>query len=64
MAAAIQGVLPALSNGALYNNYNGSNPGKRITSIPSIKVDQILGPKQKISFYYQHTNTSAQYTTS
>ncbi len=63
VATAIQGVLPALSNGALYNNYNGSNPGKRITSIPSIKVDQILGPKQKISFYYQHTNTSAQYTT-
>ncbi len=63
VAVAVQGVLPALSNNALYNNYNGSNPGQRITSIPSIKVDQILGPKQKLSFYYQHTNTSAQYTT-
>ncbi len=63
VAAAIQNVLPALSNGALYNNYNGSNPGQRITSIPSIKVDQTLGVKQKLSFYYQHTNTSAQYTT-
>ncbi len=63
VAVAIQGVLPTLSNSAPYNNYNGSNPGQRVTSIPSIKVDQILGPKQKISFYYQHTNTSAQYTT-
>jgi hypothetical protein len=63
VAVAIQNVLPTLSNSALYNNYNGSNPGQRITSIPSIKVDHTLGAKQKLSFYYQHTNTSAQYTT-
>jgi len=63
VAVAIQNVLPALSNSSLYNNYNGSNPGKRITSIPSIKVDHTLGAKQKLSFYYQHTNTNAQYTT-
>jgi hypothetical protein len=63
VAVAIQNLLPPLSNTGLYNNYNGVNPGKRITSIPSIKVDQSLGAKQKLSFYYQHTNTSAQYTT-
>src|SRR5271154_7173909 len=32
VAAAIQNVLPTLSNSALYNNYNGSNPGQRIRS--------------------------------
>ena len=63
VAVAIQGLLPALSNSALYNNYNGSNPGERVTSIPSIKVDHTVGTKQKLSFYYQHTNTNAQYTT-
>ena len=63
VAVAIQNVLPALSNSALYNNYIGTNPGQRITSIPSIKIDHSLGSKQKLSFYYQHTNTSAQYTT-
>jgi hypothetical protein len=63
VAVAIQNVLPSLSNASLYNNYNGYNLGQRITTIPSIKVDQILGAKQKLAFYYHHTNTSAQYTT-
>jgi hypothetical protein len=63
VAVAIQGLLPALSNGGLFNNYIGYNLGQRITAIPSIKVDQTLGPKQKLSFYYHHTDTQAQFTT-
>jgi hypothetical protein len=63
VALAIQKVLPPLSNGALYNNYNGYNLGERTTDIPSIKVDQVLGSKQKVAFYYHHTNTAAQFTT-
>lgn len=63
VALAIQSVLPSLSNGGLYNNYNGYNLGQRITDIPSIKVDQAIGDKQKVAFYYHHTNTNAQYTT-
>jgi hypothetical protein len=63
VAVSVQSVLPALSNGALYNNYNGYNLGQRITTIPSIKVDQIIGAKQKLAFYYHHTETDAQYTT-
>jgi hypothetical protein len=62
VALAVQSVLPALSNGGLYSNYNGYNLGQRITDIPSIKVDQAIGDKQKVSFYYHHTNTNAQYT--
>lgn len=63
VALAIQSVLPTLSNGGLYNNYNGYNLGQRITDIPSIKVDQAIGDKQKVAFYFHHTNTNAQYTT-
>ena len=63
VAVAIQNLLPPLSNGLLYANYYGYNLGQRITDVPSIKVDQILGPRQKLSFYYQHTNTAAQFTT-
>jgi hypothetical protein len=63
VAVSIQGVLPALSNGSLYTNYNGYNLGQRITTIPSIKVDQVIGSKQKLSFYYHHTETDAQFTT-
>jgi hypothetical protein len=63
VAVAIQGVLPSLSNSALYNNYNGYNLGERITTIPSIKVDQVIGSKQKVAFYYHHTETDAQFTT-
>jgi hypothetical protein len=63
VALAVQKLLPPLSNGALYNNYNGYNLGQRITAIPSIKVDQVLGSKQKVAFYYHHTDTQAQFTT-
>jgi hypothetical protein len=63
VALAIQSVLPPLSNGGLYFNYNGYNLGQRITDIPSIKIDQAIGDKQKVAFYYHHTNTNAQYTT-
>ncbi|HYK59378.1 MAG TPA: carboxypeptidase-like regulatory domain-containing protein [Bryobacteraceae bacterium] len=63
VAVAIQNVLPPLSSAALYSNYNGYNLGQRITTIPSIKVDQVVGTKQKLAFYYHHTETDAQYTT-
>ncbi len=64
VAVAIQSLLPAPTNpAALFNNYVGTNLGQRITSIPSIKVDQSIGSKQKLSFYFHHTNTAAQFTT-
>jgi hypothetical protein len=63
VALSVQKVLPAVSNAGLYNNYDGYNLGERITTIPSIKVDQIIGSKQKLAFYYHHTETDAQYTT-
>jgi len=62
VAVAIQKLLPPLSNGELYNNYNGYSPGQRIGKIPSIKVDQSVGAKQKLSFLYNYTVTNAQFT--
>jgi hypothetical protein len=62
VAVAIQNVLPALSNAGLYNNYDGYNLGVRITQIPSIKVDQLLGPKQKLSLFFQNSVTDVQYS--
>jgi Carboxypeptidase regulatory-like domain len=62
VAVSVMKTLPALSNGNLYNNYNGYNLGERITKIPSIKIDQAIGDKQKLAFYYHHTETDAQFT--
>jgi hypothetical protein len=63
VAVAIQSLLPAPTNGNLFANYAGNNLGQRITAIPSIKVDQSIGSKQKLSFYFHHTDTQAQFTT-
>jgi hypothetical protein len=60
-ALAIQKLLPA-STGALYNNYTGFNAGHRNTTIPSVKIDQSIGPKHKLAFYYQHTRTDSQFS--
>ncbi|HLI82364.1 MAG TPA: TonB-dependent receptor [Bryobacteraceae bacterium] len=57
-AVAIQKLLPA-TTGALYNNYTGFNAGHRNTTIPSLKVDQLINSKQKLSFYWQHTRTDS-----
>jgi hypothetical protein len=63
VAVAIQNLLPAPTNPtAVFNNYVGNNLGQRITAIPSIKVDQSIGSKQKLSFYFHHTDTQAQFT--
>jgi hypothetical protein len=63
VSVAIQGLLPVLSNSALYANFNSSNLSQRSDTIPSLKLDQIIGVKQKLAFYYQHNNSSVQYTT-
>jgi Carboxypeptidase regulatory-like domain len=63
VALAIQSVLPPLSNGGLVNNYDGYNLGQRITDVGSVKLDQILGSQQKLSFYFQRSLTNAQFTT-
>jgi hypothetical protein len=62
VAVEIQKLYPALSNTGLYNNYNGYSPGERVGIIPSIKVDHNLTQNHKLSFFYNHTETNAQFT--
>jgi hypothetical protein len=63
VALAVQSLLPGLSNAGLYNNFNGSNLSNRSDVIPSVKIDQFIGVKHKLGFYWQHNNSTVQYTT-
>ncbi|MEO5926421.1 MAG: TonB-dependent receptor [Bryobacteraceae bacterium] len=45
------------SRGQASNNYQGTYDSSRTSAIPSIKVDQNLGGKGRLSFYYQKTHT-------
>jgi hypothetical protein len=62
VALKIQSLFPQPigpnANG-LVNNYVPTIPTSRVTQIPSIKVDQMLGPRGKLSFFWQETKTTA-----
>lgn len=62
VAVKIQNLFPQPlgSNAAgVVNNYVPNIPTSRITEIPSVKVDQVIGPKGKLSFFWQRTKTTA-----
>jgi len=48
--------------GLLLNNYNGLVDTSRHSNLPSIKLDQNLGSKGRLSFYLQETNTKVSTT--
>ncbi len=56
VAANILNLIPPPINSNVTLNYNGAYNGSRVTTIPGVKVDQILG-KAKISFYASFTDT-------
>ena len=43
----------------IVNNYIPNIPTTRVTEIPSIKIDQVVGSKGRLSFFYQRTKTTA-----
>jgi hypothetical protein len=51
------------AKGLVTNNYTGTYNTSRRSKIPSIKLDQNLGAKGRLSFYFQRTNTSTPRTT-
>ena len=57
---AFQSLFPAAQNANLVGNYNGTIRGGRYSAIPTIKVDQIISPKDKLSVYYSKNNTESQ----
>jgi len=40
------------------SNYQAPYGQNRVSEIPSIKIDQVIGSKGRLSFYYQRTSTS------
>ncbi len=57
---AFLALFPQPQNSNLVGNYNGSVAGGRYSAIPSVKVDEILSDKDKLSFYWDRNNTESQ----
>jgi len=62
-ANAVQALIPAAANGNLTQNYTGNNISSRITPLPSLKLDQLIGARNKLSFFWGLTGTTSQFST-
>ncbi|HEY1759518.1 MAG TPA: TonB-dependent receptor [Bryobacteraceae bacterium] len=60
VAMKLEALFPAATNANLTNNAVGAITGHRISEIPSFKIDESVTSKDKLSFYYSKTGTSAQ----
>jgi hypothetical protein len=62
VAAKIQNLIPLPTNpGLLANNYQQQYYSHRVTDVPSIKVDELVSPRDKISFYFSVIHTFCWY---
>ena len=61
VALKIQNLLPLPNLPGSVNNFLPSYLDKRVTTIPSIKIDQRTGDKGQLSFYWSMTRTDAPY---
>ncbi len=62
VAVKIQNLFPSPlgpNANAIVNNYLPSIPTTRVTQIPSIKLDQVVGNNGRLSFFWQRTQTTA-----
>jgi hypothetical protein len=59
VAAKIQSLFPAPGNGGILNNFIPNIPTTRVTQIPSVKIDQVVGNNGRLSFFWQRTQTTA-----
>jgi hypothetical protein len=55
-ALKIQNLIPAVSNGGLVNNWNQTYPNPTSIYIPSFKLDQNLGEKHHLSFFFSENH--------
>jgi Carboxypeptidase regulatory-like domain len=62
VALKVQGFIPKATSAAAFNNYLPVYPSVRHTTIPALKVDQNIGTKGKLSFYWSSTHTDSQYS--
>jgi len=60
VAVKLQNLVPQPTNPSLLaNNYQQQYLSERVTNIPSIKIDQLIGSKDKLSFYWSMIHTFA-----
>jgi hypothetical protein len=57
---AFLNLFPQPTNSNLVGNYNGDIRGGRYSAIPSVKIDEIVSEKDKLSFYWSRNNTESQ----
>ena len=57
---ALMKLFPAAQNNNLTGNYNGTITGNRYSAIPSIKGDEVLSSKDRLSFFWTRINTESQ----
>ena len=62
VALKIQALIPAAGNGNPINNLIPAYDAVRHTTIPALKIDQLIGTKQKVSFYWSKTTTYAPFS--
>jgi outer membrane receptor protein involved in Fe transport len=48
---------PPCNAAGVINNFQNTQPVSRDTEAPSVKIDQLLGPKDKLSFFWSRTAT-------
>lgn len=51
-AAKIQALFPSPTSAGIVNNYALYDVAKLVDTIPSVKIDELISPKSKISFYF------------
>jgi len=59
VALRIQSLIPTPTTNGFINNLTPSYPALRHTTIPSLKLDQLIGSRSKLSFYWSTTGTVA-----
>ena len=62
VALNVQKFIPEPNLPGLINNYLPTYPSIRHSTIPAVKIDQNIGSKGKLSFYYSFTHTDSQYS--
>ncbi|HXP86031.1 MAG TPA: carboxypeptidase-like regulatory domain-containing protein [Bryobacteraceae bacterium] len=58
VALKIQSLIPQPTSAGPINNFLTTYTNPRLTYIPSVKIDYLLGPKSKISGYWSRTATN------
>ncbi len=62
VALKVQNLIPQPQNGNAINNLIPVYDAVRHTTIPALKIDQLIGSKQKISVYWSKTRTYAPFS--